>query len=148
MNSILTWPHRQDVGLYKPSPKVIGVATQIADELLARVGGRRLQEEMYYLAERQQHNLGSSLVSTIWEMGGAATVSLRSHTYYDLPTFMTRWMMEAHVDPATHEICRFVVPHYIAFPADWWCEYCGTLNNGLTYPRKCEGCQGPRPRNT
>jgi len=103
---------------------------------------------LQYAARNLQARVGEGLVDTIWRAGGTATVALRFNTWDDPAMYVRNLELQAGVTPAKSLNVPVVVPHYVYFPADWYCVYCGTLNDGLKHPRTCAGCQGPKSLNS
>ena len=94
------------------------------------------------------HRTGIKLVHAIAQAGGIATVRLQLDEWRD-------WDFQAHVlrlntDVQPAEVFQPIVemkepvPHFVYYPADWLCVYCGALMDGLKQPRKCSQCGGPK----
>jgi hypothetical protein len=120
----------------------LGINAFVSDYEMMHYGDRA-RDYMHHVARDLQYRLGEALVDTLWRVGGVATVKLSAH---DAPSYEQRGRdisLEADVRPADHIYHRLSIPHFDhfdVFPADWYCQYCGMLNNGLKHPRRCPEC--------
>lgn len=113
-------------------------------------------EVQHHIARSLQHEMGSGLVASIINRGGRAIVDLGMTTFdRPNPPFTRSFAIEAQVQPADIHTTRIttyreevvqrkVVTHWEYFPADWICEHCGRILDGLKSPRACTQCGGPR----
>jgi hypothetical protein len=127
-------------------PYALGMRRRIADEMLITVPDP--QRYLYQEGRAIQYHLGPSLIDALWKVGGRAMVDLRASHWRDHSSCFENLEVRAHLTPA--DIHEFVVPKIVTrhrlFPADWYCDFCGALNDGLKSPQLCRGCQGAKPK--
>ena len=109
------------------------------------------------VAQTLQRELGTGLVSYIMENGGKAQVDLG--LYYPPVVDDRDWLQNILADAYVYPLDRItphftvyeervvqrkVVSHWEYYPADWVCEFCYCIVDGLKHPRHCSQCGGPR----
>ena len=107
----------------------------------------RSQSALQYAGREIQCRLGSGVIDALWRVGGHAMVDLRIDSQRDYSSPHT--VLDARADVSSMGSRTYTVPklmmHHEFFPADWYCEHCGMLNDGLKR-RTCSGCQAPKPK--
>ena len=139
-----TWPETKQVSSHR-----IGAKRVISDLAICNAPTPEyvLHEQLKYL----QHQVGVALVDYIWEAGGVATVALQLRQQRDYYDMAEELYLTGDVNPAMHIGYQLTVPHFeevvhhVMWPADWYCRYCGSLNDGMKHPRTCLSCQAPKP---
>jgi hypothetical protein len=107
---------------------------------------RRRDEFLYREMLYAQHEIGTAILGELENLGGAATVALHKEWTVSPMTGNLEFILRAALVPATveHIEQRICVPYQVYFPADWVCDKCGSIVNGLDSPRICTQCSAPR----